>query len=312
MEERGAGQGAFDERAALEELERLREEIERRRAAREAAAGRFDAFIRSFQKPTASASVEPATARPSTAEVQVPPAQLKAPPPPVETAARRVEAPRPPAQAPRALVDAPPPPAQAPGPLVEIAPLELTTTSSLDEPLPSSPDPQRPSAALHTRRVRTRALAASVLLLPALGALGIWAWRQQQMASVDVAPSGAAVQRSADPPNSRASEPPIDRPAPPAAAPVEPAPAPAASQLQIEITTTRVVWVRVLSDGERVLERELPAEARVPVTAKQAIVIRAGDAGAVRVSVAGGAPEPLGPGGQPITRTFTVGAREIR
>lgn len=308
MEERGAGRGAFDERAALEELERLREEIERRRAAREAAAGRFDAFIRSFQKPPGAAPVEPATAAPSTPQARVPPRQaappVTAPPPPVETAAPRVEVPRPQAQATGALVD-PPSPAQTRGPLVQIAPRGHTTTSPPpDEPLSSS-------AAPRTKPVRTRALVASVLLLTALGALGVWAWRQQP-ARVDVASSGAAIQRSADSPNNRASEPPLDRPAAPAAAPVEPAPAPAASQLQIEITTTRVVWVRVLSDGERVLERELAAEARVPVTAKQAIVIRAGDAGAVRVSVAGGDPEPLGPGGQPITRTFTAGAREIR
>ncbi|MEX2662879.1 MAG: hypothetical protein WD227_13190, partial [Vicinamibacterales bacterium] len=226
MEDRGAGQGAFDERAALEELERLRGEIERRRAAREAAAGRFDAFIRSFQKPAASASVEPAAATFSI-QGQVPPPQA------------------------------------VPAPPVEIAPVE--------EPSPSSAAPQK-------RRVRTRALVASVLLLPALGALGLWAWRQQP-ARVDVAPPGAAVQRSADPPNTRASEPPIDRPTAPVAAPAEPAPAPAATQLEIEITTTRGVWVRVLSDGERVLERELPAEARVPVTAKQSIVVRAGDTG---------------------------------
>ena len=272
MEDRGAGQGAFDERAALEELERLREEIERRRAAREAAAGRFDAFIRSFQKPTAAAAVDPAAATSST-QGQVPPPRADPPP--------QVKAPQPP-------VKPPPPPVETAAPRVQVSP----------PPVGVAPPPQK-------RGVRTRALVASVLLLPALGALGLWAWRQQ-LARVDVAPPGAVVQRSAGPPNTRANEPPIDRPTAPAE------PAPAATQLEIEITTTRGVWVRVLSDGERVLERELPAEARVPVTAKQAIVIRAGDAGAVQVSVGGGEPEPLGPGGRPITRTFTLGAGETR
>jgi hypothetical protein len=92
----------------------------------------------------------------------------------------------------------------------------------------------------------------------------------------------------------------------------EPAPAAAATKLEIEITTIRGVWVRVLSDGERVLERELPADARVPVAAKQTIVIRTGDAGAVRVSVGGRKPEPLGREGQVLTRTFTLAAGEIR
>jgi cytoskeleton protein RodZ len=304
MEDRGAGQGAFDERAALEELERLRVEIERRRAAREAAAGRFDAFIRSFQKPKAAASVEPAATTPSTPQAHVPPSQVKipppvkTPPPQVKAAPPPVQAPPPPVQTPPPAVGVSPPPSQAPAPPVETAPP--------DKPMPSPAETQLRSAAPQKRRVSTRALVASVLLVTALGALGVWAWRQQ-LAGVDVAPPGGAIQRSADPPNTRASEPPIDRPAAPPAAPVEPAPA--APQLEIEITTTRGVWVRVLSDGERVLERELPAEARVPVTAKQAIVIRAGDAGAVRVSVGGGEPEPLGPGGQPITRTYRLDQR---
>jgi hypothetical protein len=288
MEDREAGQGAFDERAALEELERLREEIERRRAAREAAAGRFDAFIGSFRRPPTAASVERAPATPSTPRTHVPPA-------PAETLPPRVDAVPPPVEPPPPAVEAAPPPAQTP--LVESAPL--------DEPVPSADGPQPPSAAPRKSHVRTRTLVGSVLLLPALGAFGLWAWRQQ-LARADVAPPGAAVQRSADPPDTRASEPPIDRTTAPPAAPAEPARTPAATQLEIEITTTRSVWVRVLSDGERVLERELPAEARVPVTAKQTIVVRAGDAGAVRVSVGGREPEPIGAAGQPITRTFTA------
>jgi cytoskeleton protein RodZ len=305
MEDRGGRQGAFDERAALEELERLREEIDRRRAAREAAAGRFEAFIRSFQKPTAAVPVEPATATPATPQAQLPQPQGVAPPD-IKVPPPRAGLP-PPVKAPPPPVESSTPRAEASRPLDEIAPLGPATTSApLEEPMPSPAEPTRPSTTPQKTRVSRRALVARVLLLPALGALGVWAWRQQP-ARVDVAAPGDAIQRSADPPSTRTSETPIDRPTAPPAGPMEPAPA--ATQLEIEITTTRGVWVRVLSDGERVLERELPAEARVPVAATQTIVIRAGDAGAVRVSVAGGDPQPLGPGGQPITRTFT---REVR
>jgi hypothetical protein len=68
--------------------------------------------------------------------------------------------------------------------------------------------------------------------------------------------------------------------------------------------------VRVLADGERVIERELPANARVPVKAKKTIVIRAGDAGAVRLSIGGRDQGVLGPDGEVATRTFNVPPQE--
>ncbi|CAN5261796.1 hypothetical protein BH20GEM2_BH20GEM2_09280 [soil metagenome] len=80
----------------------------------------------------------------------------------------------------------------------------------------------------------------------------------------------------------------------------------------MEITTTRLVWLRVLADGERVLERRLPADSRVPVTAEKTIVIRTGDAGAVRVSVGGRDQGFLGASGRVVTRTFTPGGEKPR
>jgi hypothetical protein len=73
-----------------------------------------------------------------------------------------------------------------------------------------------------------------------------------------------------------------------------------------ELVTSRHVWVRVTVDGERVLERELPPGARIPLSARQEIVVRAGDAGAVRVSVRGRDEGPVGGDGQVVTRAFPV------
>jgi cytoskeletal protein RodZ len=73
-----------------------------------------------------------------------------------------------------------------------------------------------------------------------------------------------------------------------------------------ELTTTRNVWVRVIADGERVLEREVPAGSRIPITAQKTIVIRTGDAGAVTLTIAGQDQGTLGREGQVVTRTFTV------
>jgi hypothetical protein len=68
----------------------------------------------------------------------------------------------------------------------------------------------------------------------------------------------------------------------------------------------------VIADGERVVERELPADARVPLKAAKTIVIRTGDAGAVRLSIGGQDQGILGRDGEVVTRTFTVGEPERR
>lgn len=102
---------------------------------------------------------------------------------------------------------------------------------------------------------------------------------------------------------------PAPAPAPAAAAPETPAAVPppaAASPFESELTTIRAVWVRVLADGERVVERELPAGARVPFKAQKTIAIRTGDAGAVRLSIGGQDQGFLGREGAVVTRTFTV------
>ena len=82
--------------------------------------------------------------------------------------------------------------------------------------------------------------------------------------------------------------------------------APSATGAPTELTTTRAVWVRVIADGERLLERELPADARIPIAALQTIVIRTGDADAVRLTIAGKDQGSFGRPGQVVTRTFTV------
>jgi hypothetical protein len=95
----------------------------------------------------------------------------------------------------------------------------------------------------------------------------------------------------------------------PAGTPAAIEPAKQSDELVSELTTTKPVWVRVLADGERVVERELPANARVPLTAGRTIVIRAGNAGAVRVTLAGRDLGVLGPEGTVVTRTFNLSSR---
>jgi uncharacterized protein DUF4115 len=76
---------------------------------------------------------------------------------------------------------------------------------------------------------------------------------------------------------------------------------------QSELRALRHVWVRATVDGKRVLERELNAGDRVPVNGRT-IVIRAGDAGAVRVVIDGRDRGILGETGIAVTRTYTSSA----
>ena len=93
------------------------------------------------------------------------------------------------------------------------------------------------------------------------------------------------------------------QPAPPPAAVPQPAAVPEGG-IQGELTTVRVSWVRVTVDGEKTIERELPAGAKIPLVARQSIVVRAGDAGAVRVTIDGKDQGSFGPDGAVATRTF--------
>jgi hypothetical protein len=57
------------------------------------------------------------------------------------------------------------------------------------------------------------------------------------------------------------------------------------------------------------MEREFPADQRIPLGADRAILIRAGDAGAIRLVVDGKDLGPLGKDGQIFSRAFTPAAR---
>jgi hypothetical protein len=72
-----------------------------------------------------------------------------------------------------------------------------------------------------------------------------------------------------------------------------------------ELTAVRRVWVRIVSDDNRV-ERELPEGTRIPLHAQHTLTLRIGDAGAVRVMVDNRDQGPLGRDGEVVMRTFTA------
>jgi hypothetical protein len=252
----------FNEQAALEELERLRDAIEASRRRRSQTTDEFEAFVRSFRTPTtdhtdrtdqrAHTDLRDRTDLGARTEPEVrTDAAVRADPtgttdPTVHTGhAVQTDRPQPPKRRPRTLVP--------------------------------------------------RVLGAAAILVASVVLL-MRPWKAVRSDTTTSPPTAGAT----------AAAPPTTAPAPAAA----PAPAPPAAArthaLEGELDVQRHVWVRVLLDGERTLERELPAGTRIPLQADRAIVIRAGDAGALRLTLNGVDRGPLGKDSEIVTRTFTA------
>jgi hypothetical protein len=96
-----------------------------------------------------------------------------------------------------------------------------------------------------------------------------------------------------------------DTPAP--ASQPAPAPAPVATPPpRAEIVTLRQVWIRVMVDGQKAIERELPPDTRIPLNPAAQFVVRAGDAGALKVFIDGKDQGPFGIDGRVATKAFAV------
>jgi hypothetical protein len=143
------------------------------------------------------------------------------------------------------------------------------------------------------RKNRTPVFVALIAILLAVGLFATWTFRRGTETTPQPATQApvteAAAQTSA-----------------PQAAP------PAVAVTGSEISTVRRAWVRVIADGERIVEREVPANTRVPFTADKTIIVRTGDAGAVKLSIRGEDQGVLGRDGEVVTRTFTVAAAPKR
>src|SRR5436190_3637662 len=79
---------------------------------------------------------------------------------------------------------------------------------------------------------------------------------------------------------------------------------PRSDMLSLSLEVRRPAWLRINVDGEADLGRTYQQGESRRIQATREIQLRAGDAGAVWVSLGGGAPVPLGPDGQVRTRRF--------
>ena len=185
----------------------------------------------------------------------------------------------------------------APGEAFDALPPPLP---AIDDSVTLSPPPPPPRPA----QTRTWVLLGGVVMILAVGA---YMWMQGQTPEATVAEQPAPAP-SGEPP-ARSQRPTETGQATTGSSQSAPATPPPAATLQTEIVTTEPAWVRVIADGERVIERELPAAARIPFKAERTIQIRTGNAGAVRLSIRGKDQGALGKIGEVVTRSFTVPAR---
>ena len=323
----------FSEEAALHELENLHRAIEASRVRRKDANDAFDTFLRSFDRRPAPA---PAPEPPPVKSVPVPAAAPAVPAIPPVAPAPAPAAPLAPVLVPPAVKpaeDAAQPqhvieqpiertPAGVTPAIVEVPPwfpperrLKHPDALDLDNWEQSSPpgvnpfpeesgkgrvgdmspafasEPRTVPAALaipvrSSRRIPPVALAGAVVVI---AAVAFFAWRGT---SDDTGRSDALSTETSAPAPQPASQ---------------PAPAPvAAPPPRAEIVTSRLVWVRVMVDGQKVLERELPPDTRIPLNPAGQFVVRAGDAGALRVMIDGKDQGPFGIDGRVATKAFAV------
>jgi hypothetical protein len=263
----------FDEQAALAELEKLQAAIQSARRQRLQANDQFDTFVRKIRETRVGEPPVLVRAGERSRSAAADAAAAVSPgTPPLAPVLRGAET--------AAAGSEAEPPVFAPARAHDEAPGTIAF-----QPAAGSARPAwwRPAAA-----------AASVLALVLLAFLFL---RGGDDAPVEQAGAPAP----ATTPSQAAA--PAQAPPPVAAAPQPDAP------VQIRLETIRPSWMRVIVDGEKVAEREFPAGQELRYSASREINVRAGDGGAVRVSVRGGQPSIFGKDGFPLTRTFRPAER---
>lgn len=266
----------WNEGAALEELERLKRGIDECRRRRKDLQAEFDGFVRSFRSPTREVSTSDAVTIPDPRTPDGPPLPMAAPADAVTPTEPLPATARPFPDAGEGGVPAAVVPHRAESPPHRSAPASLGWRSM---------DPR-------TRRAVLGTSAAAVLVV---GVAGVFLMRPEPRAPQGTTGRGPSQAAGAARQTSR-----------PVAAPGTAQPITDAGPPSSEILAERRVWVRVVVDGVKTVERELDAGEHVALPAGTSPVIRAGNAGAIRVRVHGQDRGLLGAEGEVVTRTLRI------
>jgi len=271
----------FDEQAALQALEQLRDQIQRARSRREQKVAEFEAFVRTNREASQAERTAALDELEAASGIQAA----------ARTADRAGDPPRP-----RTI----PEPAPSPAPQFvrrEPMPSPYKDYRALHDVL----EDERPAWWMDRRYQIGAGIAALILLM--LVFVRPWSGGAADVTDARAGDPAAATPSTggAPPPGDEPAE-----PAPPAAAGVpDPATAAEPRPLRIGVTTLRPVWMRVMVDGARRVEREVPANQTLTFGADRVIVLRVGDAGGVSLSVNGVDQGRLGRDGQIAVRTLT-------
>jgi hypothetical protein len=290
----------FNEQAALAELEQLADKIQISRRQRERAEAEFDAFVKGFRYERYTSSIAATDRELRRAEDRVSGASGA----PVAATGVASAA----THAARATSSQTQSAELKFGPTGEFgptgaAPSAIAAEPAVDDTSPWGAGAERESI-VHVPSKPPRLRAAHVgvgLATLAVVAVAVLLWRSSPPGSVGpTTPTNPSVAPATTP------QPSAQEPAAVAVPTPTPTPAKPPRALNIEFITIRPVWARIMIDGRRAMEREFPADQRIPLGADRTIVIRAGDAGAIRLIVDGKDLGPLGKDGQIYSRAFTA------
>ena len=163
-----------------------------------------------------------------------------------------------------------------------------------ERPAPAAAPPSSSSSYVEAGEVADAQRVRGAMMIAggiALVVFLIWSGRE---------PAGNAVEHGAIAPGTSTGAP--QRPEP-VATTGEQTPA-STGALSIALTAERECWVAANADGRRVIYRLMQPGEKATIDAQQGITLRAGDAGALTISVNGEAPQAFGGDGEVRTATF--------
>jgi hypothetical protein len=179
------------------------------------------------------------------------------------------------------------------------APTAHRVLPAFEPPAPFQPNPSLQLRIGSSRR-RGRQLAAAIGAIVGIGVAGLLAtrmWMRQPGPAKASTPSAATIPA----PSTVVAQPAATPPSTPAAA------APAVKPWSLRLDTRGAVWIQTTVDGRVEGGRLLQAGEHRTIEAKREVIIRAGNAGAVLVSIRGAEAKALGRDGEVATRRFVVG-----
>jgi len=173
------------------------------------------------------------------------------------------------------------------------------------EPPPTEAAVANEAADLEPRHTRAWSIAALVLVVVFI-APSLNRWRATlDIPRPEVAGTAGSVPAPAPAPASAPASAPATLPAAAPAPTAQGTTSQARTDLVVSLAFERRCWVSASTDGTRVLYRTMEPGTTQVLQARNQITIRVGDAGAVALTVNGGAPVPMGAAGEVRTVVLT-------